>query len=342
MTIADPVSLGYRWPAEWEPHQATWLAWPHNAETWPGCLEAAQRQFAELVNSIAQFEPVRLLVGEGESLRTAERMLSGISNTQFHQIATNDAWIRDHGPTFLSADQIEREAAIIDWKFNAWGNKYAPFDRDDSVPRRIGELTGKRRFSADIVLEGGAIDGNGTGLLLTTDRCLLNPNRNPKLDRQQLESWLARWLGTKKVIWLAGEIPGDDTDGHIDQIARFIDRTTVILADRPEHPMAQQNQARLRQISEELQIELKTKTLPMPAARWNGSQRLPTSYINFYITNQAVIVPTFDDPADSVACECLQDSFPNRKIVPQAADILVAGLGAIHCLTQQEPVSNLP
>ena len=342
MTTAEPAQIGYRWPAEWEPHRATWLAWPVNPQTWPDCLAQAQRQFAELVANITRFEPVHVLAGTGAAMRSAETALSGIPQTQLHPIPTNDAWIRDHGPTFLSARDVEVPPAIIDWKFNSWGNKYPPFDLDDSVPRRIGELTHKRRFKASIVLEGGAIDGNGDGVVITTDACLLHPNRNPALERLELEARLCGWLGAYRVIWLTGEIPGDDTNSHVDQIARFVNPTTILLADLADHGFASQNARRLQAAADELEMELTTVALPMPEPRWHHQQALPASYANFYIINGAVIVPTFGDPADGLACERLQEAFPDREIVPQSADMLVVGLGAIHCLTQQEPLAHMP
>ena len=332
--LETPRQLGYRWPAEWEPHRATWVAWPHNRDTWPGGLEPARRQFAQLVTAIARCEPVHVLAGRGEPADSARAALGQLSQVQLHDIPTNDAWIRDHGPIFLAAHRPQPQA-LLDWKYNAWGNKYPPFELDNAVPRRIAALTTRRRFAPDMVLEGGSVDGNGQGVVLTTDSCLLNPNRNPGLDRQAIERNLCDYLAAEHVVWLTGEIPGDDTDGHVDQIARFVGPSTVVMVDDPDGRMLQENRKRLQ--SAGCLPNLEVIPLPWPAPKYCGQQRLPASYANFYIVNGGVLVPTFGDPLDRQACQILAACFPDREVVPLPADALALGRGAVHCLTQQEP-----
>ncbi len=335
MTFPEtPRQLGYRWPAEWEPHRATWLVWPRNPDTWPGGLDAARRQFAHFATTVARFEPVQLLVEPGAVWESAEQILGNHPQIQWHAIATNDSWIRDHGPTFLGSDH-SLPNALVDWGYNAWGNKYPPFDLDNAVPQRIATITGRRRFVADMVLEGGSVDGNGEGILLTTESCLLHPGRNPHLDRATIEQRLRDLLCVQQIIWLTGEIPGDDTDGHIDQIARFINPTTVVAVEDPDGRMFAENHTRLT--ARDGHPPLEVLPLPWPSPKYHGDQRLPTSYANFYIVNGGVIVPTFEDPCDQAACELLAHCFPDREIVPLPATALALGLGAFHCLSQQEP-----
>ncbi len=329
-------SFNYRWPAEWEPHRATWVSWPHNRDTWPGCFEEARLQFVDLVAAIARFEPVEVLAGPDEELRVAEAMLDDIANTSLHPIATNDAWLRDNGPCFLAPTAATQQPALLDWEFNSWGNKYPPFELDNAVPAQVANLTGRQRISPGIVLEGGAIDGNGNGILLTTKSCLLNPNRNSTVAEDEIERCLRQYLGAECVIWLESEIPGDDTDGHVDQIARFVNPTTVLLSDNEQMEMAARNMDRLKSATDGV-AALTYKTLPSPQPRWFGNDRLPASYANFYLVNGGVLVPVFDDPADDDACATIAVYQPEREVVPVRVDHLIAGLGAVHCLTQQEP-----
>lgn len=340
-----PFDAGYRWPAEWEPHAATWLSWPHNRETWPGKFDAILPQFTEFVRTIAEFEPVHILAG-GDAVRAdVEAHVGQISNVILHDIETNDAWARDHGPTFL-VGPAGSPPALIDWQYNAWGGKYPPFDKDNAVPKRIAEILGFRRFAPDFILEGGAIDGNGEGTILTTASCLLNPNRNPGRSRNAVECFLADYLGAKKVLWLTGgEIVGDDTDGHIDQLARFVNANTVIAA--VENDPADDNHAALAKNLQQLQSltdhqgrPLDIIPLPMPRPLYYEKHRLPASYLNFYIANGAVIVPQFNDPADRVAVQTLVERFPDRQIRGLSAVDLVWGLGAFHCLSQQQPATD--
>jgi len=364
-----PAALGYRWPAEWEPHAATWLSWPRNPETWPGHFEPVPGEFAQLVRTIARFEPVNILAGGEAVMRQARELVGDLANVTLHDIETNDAWCRDHGPTFLSspprrggasatASRATLPPALIDWEYNAWGGKYPPFDKDNQVPRKIAALQGRRVSSPGIILEGGAIEGNGEGVLLTTESCLLNPNRNPNLSREQMEKFLRDYLGVKDIWWLkGGEIVGDDTDGHIDQIARFVGPRTIVVSvcDDPSdenYEPTQQNLAELKELCSRRTpcavaadgkrsgptTEYEIVPLPLPSAKYVDDQRLPAGYANFIFVNGGLIVPTYGDPADRIAIDTLQRLLPDRRVVGAPSLHLVWGLGSFHCLSQQEPL----
>jgi agmatine deiminase len=350
-----PCELGYRWPAEWETQARVWLAWPRNPATWPGHFEPVPAEFAAFVHLLADYEPVNILAGGHEVMDQARSLVGDLKNVTLHDIPTNDSWCRDHGPTFLSANPQSAirnpqspDPALIDWEYNAWGGKYPPFDLDNQVPRRIAELQGRRRFVPGIVMEGGAIDGNGRGCVLTTKSCLLNPNRNPGLSLQQVEGYLRDYLAAKKVLWLTGgEIAGDDTDGHIDQIARFVNPTTVVAAaceDRSDenYEPTQQNLRELRHMTNEGGRTLEIVPLRLPRALFCDNQRLPASYCNFLIANGVVIVPLFGDPADEQAIRTLKPLFPDRDVRGSPSLNLVWGLGSFHCLSQQEPEPFVP
>lgn len=337
----SPAELGYRWPAEWEEHAATWLAWPHNRNTWPDKFDPVPEQFAMLVKTIARFEPVHVLAGGPDVMADAMRLIGGVSNVVLEDIATNDAWTRDHGPMFLVHPADARQA-LVDWKYNAWGGKYPPFDLDDAVPQRIAQKYDCRRFAADIVLEGGAVDGNGAGTIMTTTTCLLNPNRNGEVSRSQMEQYLARYCGARKVLWLeGGDMAGDDTDGHIDQLARFVAPSTVVCAlteDNTDNNFRalQLNFRQLQSMTDQDGRPLTVVPLWMPQPMYFQQQRLPASYCNFYIINGAVLVPQFGDAADARAVQTLARLFPGREVIGLPALDLVWGLGAFHCLTQQQ------
>jgi agmatine deiminase len=334
-------------PAEWEPHAATWLAWPHKRDSWPGNFEPIPAVWVEMVRALAPHETVNILVNDAATAAAVRARLQAADvatgNVALHQIATDDAWARDHGPTFVTRDvDGRRELAAIDWIYNAWGGKYPPWERDDAVPRQIAPLLGVRLFEPGIVLEGGSIDVNGRGTLLTTEACLLNPNRNPQLTRAQIEQFLRDYLGVRHILWLGDGIVGDDTDGHIDDLARFVDPSTVVTVRESDprddnYARLQANYERLKQMSDQDGRALRVVTLPMPAAVFYEDQRLPASYANFYIANGVVLVPVFDDPNDAVALRTLQELFPRRRIVGIGARELVWGLGAFHCVTQQQP-----
>jgi agmatine deiminase len=342
-----PRSLGYRMPAEWEPHEATWLSWPHNPETWPGNFEPVPAIFADIVAALREHEEVRILAGTEELEASARDALRARgcpeSNVRFFRIPTNDAWMRDHGPIFVV--HPERGVAITDWKYNAWGGKYPPYDLDDRVPSRINETLRLPIFGPGIVLEGGSIDVNGRGTLLTTESCLLNPNRNPGLTKREIEERLAEFLGVRNILWLGDGIAGDDTDGHVDDLSRFVGPTTVVTAVE-EDPADENfralrdNLERLRAMKDEAGRPLEVIPLPMPPAIHYEHRRLPASYANFYVGNGAVLVPVFRHPRDEIACSNLARVFPARRIVPIQSTDLVWGLGAIHCVTQQQPAGS--
>ena len=341
---STPAALGYRWPAEWEPQASIWLSWPRNPNTWPGYFEPVPAEFAQFVRLIADHEPVNILAGGREVMDQAQSLVGDLKNVTLHDIPTNDSWCRDHGPTFLSATNSRSlPPALVDWQYNAWGGKYPPFDLDNQVPGRIAELQGRRRFSPGIILEGGAIDGNGEGCVLTTKSCLLNPNRNPQLSQADIEKYLADYLGAKKVLWLTGgEIAGDDTDGHIDQIARFVNPTTIVVstctdpADDNFEP-CEQNVQELQGFTDASGRPFKIVPLALPRALYCDGQRLPAGYCNFLIANGVVIVPQFGDPADTEAARILAPLFPGRDVRLCPSLNLIWGLGSFHCLSQQEP-----
>ena len=327
-------------PPEWAPHEATWLSWPHNRDTWPDCLQAAQAALAEAAAALAEGETVHVNTLDEAGLR---RVLAGRLPPErlvCHAIATDDAWVRDHGAIVVREAAGERVA--LDFRFNAWGGKYPPFDRDDAVARQMAGALGIECVSVDMVLEGGSIDVNGAGTLLTTEQCLLNPNRNPRMARADIEAALARYLGARQVVWLGEGIAGDDTDGHVDDIARFIAEDVVIaateraLSDANYRPL-QQNLQRLRAARLPDGRPLRLVELPMPEPLYHHGERLPASYANFYIGDRVVLVPVFHCPSDRAAVEILAACFPGRRVVPLDSRALVVGLGALHCLTQQVP-----
>jgi agmatine deiminase len=284
---------------------------------------------------------VHINAGGDAVMKQALQMVGDIPNVTLHDIPTNDVWTRDHGAIFLSGPP-SLEPALVDWEYNAWGGKYPPFDLDNQVPAHMARITDRRRFTPGIILEGGAIDGNGEGTILTTEPCLLNPNRNPQLNRADVEGYLIDYLGAKKILWLAGGIEGDDTDGHIDELARFVGPTTVVAAVEadPQDVNYEPLQANLRRMAEMTDAQdrpLKVIPMPMPRAMYQDDQRLPACYLNFYIANGVVVVPTFDDPQDEIALATLARLFPSRQIRGIHAVDLVWGLGAFHCITQQQP-----
>lgn len=332
-------------PAEWEPHAATWLSWPHNRDSWPGQFEPVPQIWADLVSVLCQAEPVQILAGGEAVMAEARRLVGHLPNVFLHDIPTNDAWTRDHGPMFLSGP-AGAEPALVHWGYNALGGKYPPFDRDQQVPRQIAEKLGLRRFEPGIILEGGAVDVNGSGSLLTTEQCLLNPNRNAGLSRAEIERYLADYCAARHVIWLGGGIVGDDTDGHIDELARFVAQRTVVAAveDDPQdvnYRALADNLTRLHAACDEQGRSLEVVTIPMPRPVYFGEHRLPASYMNFYIANGLVIVPQFGQPSDVVAINTLARLFPARRVFGMRAVELAWGLGAFHCITQQQPAAEI-
>ncbi len=342
-----PASSGFRWPAEWEPHAATWLAWPHNVDTWPGRLEAVESSFARIVRILSEVEGVRIVVQGATGAERVMRQLrtAGVSrdaDVRCFEIPTDDAWIRDAGPVFLTREGTNAaELALVDFGFNAWGEKYPPWDRDNALPERIAEVLGVQRFEAGFVLEAGSVEGNGAGAVLTTESCLLNPNRGPRT-RAEIEAGLARTLGATQVVWLASGLAGDDTDGHVDDLCRFVAPDVVVyaLCDDPQDPNAtvlRENHRRLAAARRADGGTFQLVALPSPQLRGADSTLLPASYANFYLANEVLLVPTFGLPEDARAAAILREVIPGRTLVPVPARDLVQGLGAIHCLTQQEP-----
>jgi agmatine deiminase len=350
MPADTPAILGYRMPAEWEPHAATWLAWPHNRDTWPEQLAQVQAIYVQLIAGLQHHETVNLLVHNAATTAQVRKLFTAHGLTEdnlvLYQCPTVDAWLRDSGPIFLtSATGTTQALALVDWRFNAWGGKYPEMLPDNALPQRIADWLGLPRFQPGIVLEGGSIDVNSRGSCLTTEQCLLHPNRNPHLTRVELERYLHGYLGVRHVIWLGEGIAGDDTDGHVDDIARFVNPTTVVcvLTDDPQdanYAALQDNYQRLRAATDQDGRPLRVLPLPMPGPIGAGNERLPASYANFYIANGVVLVPTYDAPQDQVALAVLQDAFPDRRVLGIPCTPLVWGLGAIHCITQQQPASR--
>lgn len=348
----------YRMPAEWEPHLATYLVWPHNLDTWPARFDLVPPIFAEMAAAISHFEPVRILVQDSARILEVRRMISSASRLdgephrmdriEILPIATNDSWIRDYGPIFLNRISTHDDGPMqvaVDWRFNSWGGKYGPCQLDDVVPGRLAEYYGFEVVEPHMVLEGGSVDVNGAGILLTTESCLLNRNRNASMDRGEIEKNLRLYLGVERVLWLGDGIAGDDTDGHVDDLARFTADDTIVAvvendpADVNYAPL-QDNLARLRSMRNRDGKPFTIVTLPMPMPLYCEGARLPASYANFYIANEAVLMPWFGCAADKIAQITLAALFPDRQIVPIPCTDLVWGLGAIHCLTQQHPVPS--
>jgi agmatine deiminase len=347
MTYGDkPAALGYRMPAEWEPHAGTWLSWPRREGiSFPGAFDRVMPTFRRMVEALLDSEPVCINVCNGAHEAEARKVLEGLSQERltFYRIPTNEPWCRDHGPIFLTrADPAAAgRLAIVDWDYNAWGGKYPPCDLDEVVPTRVAEILDLPVFYPHMILEGGSIEVNGAGALLTSEGCLLNPNRNPTFSDEQIEERLRDFLGVSVVFWLGEGIEGDDTDGHVDDLARFVSERTIVTvveenrAD-PNYEPLQENLARLRGMRWK-DAPFQVVTLPMPARIDREDLRLPASYANFYIANESVLLPTFNDPNDAVAEATLASLFPRRRIVPIDCTELIWGLGAFHCLTQQQP-----
>ena len=334
-----PRALGFRMPAEWEPHEATWIAWPHNRDDWPGRFAPIPWVYAEIVRKLARVERVRILIADRAAEQAARRILgkagANLAAVEFFHAPTDRVWTRDYGPLFVR--NRAGEVALTGWQFNGWA-KYEDWRNDAAIPGRIAAGLKRPVWEPGLVLEGGSIDVNGRGLLLTTEECLLSPvqARNPHLGRREIERALGDYLGVRRVIWLRHGIAGDDTHGHVDDLARFVDAGTVVIASEPDrsdpnYEPLRDNLAILRK------LPLRVVKLPMPAPLIFDGRRLPASYANFYIANGLVLVPTFNDGNDRVALNTLARLFPDREVVGIHAVELVWGLGTLHCMTQQQP-----
>jgi agmatine deiminase len=362
MAAATPRELGYRMPAEWERHEATWLAWPHNPEDWPGKFQAIPWLYAEIVRLLSQRERVEILVNDEKTEARVRGILKRagvhVDHVSFHLWPTNRVWTRDSGPIFIRKDGIrnaEGQLAVTNWQFNAWA-KYSDWQLDDQIPGRVTELLGLREWTPAVwrddgalqrlVLEGGSIDTNGEGILLSTEECLLSEvqQRNPGVSRVQMEKALHDFLGIDKVIWLGSGVAGDDTHGHVDDISRFVGPTTIVTAVEPNtkdynHEPLAVNLDRLKTARTLEGKQFTLVELPLPRPVVFRGQRLPASYANFYIANGLVLVPTFHDPNDRVALNILADVFPEREVIGIHSVDLVWGLGTLHCMTQQQPAA---
>jgi agmatine deiminase len=339
-----PFGLGFSMPAEWAKHEATWLSWPKNPLTFPPkIVSRIELAYVEMVEALAQAERVDLLVDDQKAEDHARSMLSS-RNVSFHQIKSADVWMRDYGPIFVKRrDGRKATVAATKWEFNAWGRKYDDLLSDDATGLEVARSTGLRVFEAEVVLEGGSIDVNGRGTLLTTEQCLLNKNRNPHLGKAQIEHLLHEYLGATNVLWLKKGIAGDDTDGHVDDIARFVDENTVVCVTEEDsgdvnHAVLKQNQAILSGFKDDQGRRLQVVPIAMPREVDGDDGRLPASYANFYVGNSAVLVPAFGDARrDGAALETLSEFFQGRKVVSVDCRDLVYGFGGLHCVTQQQP-----
>jgi agmatine deiminase len=340
----------YRMPAEWARHAATWIAWPHNAEDWPGKFQPIPWVYSEIVRHLSRVEDVNILVNDLPAEKRATQLLkragANMARLHFHHWATDRVWLRDSGPIFVK--NVEGMMAITNWKFNAWA-KYDNWRRDDQIPQHTAKLYDMPEFRPVVgehrlVLEGGSIDTNGAGILLTTEECLLSEvqQRNPGVSREQLEAAFAEYLGIEKVLWMHRGCAGDDTHGHIDDVTRFVGENAILTAveqntaDENHLPLAE-NLDRLKSARSLTGEEFQIRELPMPNPVIFEGQRLPASYANFYIANELVLVPTFNDCHDRLALNIIAECFPEREVIGIHAVDLVWGLGTLHCMTQQEP-----
>jgi agmatine deiminase len=349
-----PRQLGYRMPAEWEPHASTWIAWPHNAKDWPGKFQPIPWVYAEIVRHLSQVEDVHILISNDAEEERATKVLTragaNLARLHFHEWETDRVWLRDSGPIFVKNG--DGKIALTDWKFNAWA-KYRNWRRDDRIPVHVANLYGMHQWQPHVpkegcphqlVLEGGSIDVNGAGDLLTTEECLLSEvqQRNPGISKAQLETAFSEYLGVDRVHWLNRGCAGDDTHGHVDDIARFVGENIIVacveenIHDENHLPLAE-NLERLHAARNQHGKSFHIVQLPMPAPVVFEGQRLPASYANFYIANDLVLVPTFNDANDRRALNILAEHFPSREIVGIHCTDFIWGLGAIHCMTQQEP-----
>lgn len=341
-----PRELGYSFPAEFAPHRATWLSWPHKEASWPGKIESIYPNYSLFVKELTKGERVCINVSN-ESMRASaiahlEKAGVDLSKVDFYFHPTNDAWCRDHGPAFLTKAGASIPKVIVDWNYNAWGGKYPPFDLDDIIPTLIGKELGLPVFEPGIIMEGGSVEFNGKGTVMTSTACLLNPNRNPHLNQEQIEKYLCDYYGMEQVLWVDEGIIGDDTDGHIDDTVRFVNEDTVITVveenkNDENYELLQHNLKQLKQMRLLNGKQLNIVELPMPDPVFYEGQRLPAAYANFYIANKSVIVPTYRGSKDDKVLQIVQQCFPDREVVGIDSTDIIWGLGSFHCLSQQEP-----
>jgi agmatine deiminase len=342
-----PKQLGYYFPAEFAAHESTWLSWPHKEASWPGKIETIFPVYAQFIKLVAEGEKVNINVTD-EAMRQfalshLQKANADLSKIHFHFHPTNDAWCRDHGPAFLINPEAKQKKVIVDWGYNAWGGKYPPFDLDDVIPTKVGAKLGLPVYHPGIVMEGGSVEFNGLGDLLTTKACLLNKNRNPQLNQMQIEEYLINYYGVNHIMWLGDGIVGDDTDGHIDDLTRFVNEDTVVTIveenrSDENYGLLKENLAELGKLRLGSGKQMNIVELPMPSAVVYENQRLPASYANFYISNKYVVTPTFRDKNDDRALSILQSCFGDRKVVGLDSTDIIWGLGSFHCLSQQEPL----
>lgn len=345
MTDQRSVTSGYRLPAEWEPHAATWLAWPHRRATWLGPFAEIPPVYERLACLIAAHEPVRI-IGSAGVLAEPRGLLEGVAGITFVEIATNDSWVRDTGPVFLvpaaGGNRSPGVRTAVAWGWNAWGGKYPPWDDDARVARGIATWLGLPTVEPGVVLEGGAIDGDGDGTLLANERCVVDERRNPGLGRSQMERAMCSHLGVERVLWVRGDLAGDDTDGHIDQLARFVAPGVVLAARQPDGldpnsgPLAENLQL-LRGHVDARGRRLDVIPVDVPSRFAYEGTQLPASHLNFYVANGLVAVPVFGGPSDDAALRAIAACFPGRRIEPVDCRQLVRGRGGIHCITRDEP-----
>lgn len=344
------MAASWRMPAEWEPHEGTWLGWPHEKSDWPGKFAPIPYLYGKIIAKLTQYERVHLLCPNPKAAQSAIKIAkqehAELGALDIHIVSTDRSWVRDTAPIFLKSDTGKLK--VSDWHFNGWA-KYSNWQNDDALPEyiartfrlpRVAPMAKRKR----VVLEGGSIDVNGAGALLTTEECLLSPiqARNPHLTREEVEAVLCQNLGVTKILWLNQGIFGDDTHGHVDDLARFTDPSTIVTVvepnrDDPNHEPLKENLQRLKRMTDQDGKPLRIATLPMPAPVWYAGQRLPASYANFYIANRQVLVPTFNDPNDRIALNQLAKLFPDREVTGIDCTDLVLGLGTLHCMTQQQP-----
>ncbi|NDB53704.1 MAG: agmatine deiminase family protein [Chitinophagaceae bacterium] len=341
-----PREQGYYFPAEFAPHVATWLSWPHKEASWPGKIHSIFPSYAQFIKELVKGEEVKINVVNTAmqqfATQTLEKAGVDLSRVQFFLHPTNDAWCRDHGPAFLINPSAAQPKVIVDWGYNAWGDKYPPYDLDDVIPTLIARHYNYPVYYPGIVMEGGSVEFNGAGTVLTSTACLLNPNRNPHLNQAQIEEYLRAYYGVEQVLWVDEGIVGDDTDGHIDDTVRFVNEDTVLTVietnrSDENYSLLQHNLKQLKSMRLANGKQLNIVEIPMPEPLSYEGQRLPCSYANFYIANQSVIVPVFNSKNDDKALQLIEECFPGRQVIGIDSTDIIWGLGSFHCLSQQEP-----